>query len=133
MTQSHQNINKIIIFFAYCPRILVFGQQQIPIIWLVKGYPITPVIGYKNNSPIHLLLKKTTNHYKRRSKHRWQWGRGWGTKNLVSKEEDDSVLRSRFIRFRKMMMKKRSNKSVCCLLLAILLRGGFMSGGMYIL
>ena len=27
-------------------------------------------------------------------------------------------LRSRFIRFRKMMMKKRSNKSVCCLLLA---------------
>ena len=30
---------------------------------LVKDYPITPVIGSKNNSPIRLLLQKTTNHY----------------------------------------------------------------------
>ena len=70
MTQSHQNINEIIIFFAYCPRISVFGHKQIPMIWLVKGYPITLVIGSKNNSHIRLLFQKKKIHFKRGSRHR---------------------------------------------------------------
>ena len=41
------------------------------------------------------FYRKKIIHYKRRSKHRWEWGRGWRNKNLVSEEEDDWVLRSR--------------------------------------
>ena len=41
------------------------------------------------------FYRKKIIHYKRRSKHRWEWGRGWRNKNLVGIEEDNSVLRSR--------------------------------------
>ena len=60
MTQSHQNINKIFIFFAYCPSFWTKTDSNN----VIDGYPITPVIGYKNKSHFHLLLQKTTNHYK---------------------------------------------------------------------
>ena len=64
---------------------------------------------------IRLLLQKKIIHYKRRSKQRWQWGRGWRNKNLVSKRQSSQEQKCRY---RRMVVWKRTKKSTCCLLFA---------------
>ena len=66
------NVNKIIDFSALYP-----------IIPVVEGNLVTPMIGSKNKLFQPSASSETKNHYKRRPKERWKWGYKSGTKNDV--------------------------------------------------